>query len=81
MGGGIDGIEHACGSVLVNVNWNDDNQKWNVNDWNPDNDVNAGRRVFSGHSQSSPPLVRGSFRFKTPLPTANHSANLVNFLR
>lgn len=49
MGSGTDGFRHTCGSVLVNVNWNDVNQNWNVNDWNPDNEVNADRRVFSGH--------------------------------
>ena len=49
MAGGTEGVGHTCGSVLANVNWNDINQKWNVNDWNPDNDVNAGRRVFSGN--------------------------------
>src|SRR3989344_4046523 len=79
--GGTDGIEHECGSVLVNVNWNDDNRKWNVNDWNPDNDVNAGRRVFSGHSQSSPPLARGSFRFKAAFPSADHAPDFVHLFR
>ncbi|HEY4522116.1 MAG TPA: hypothetical protein VJH91_00555 [Candidatus Paceibacterota bacterium] len=54
MAGGTEGVGHTCGSVLANVNWNDINQKWNVNDWNPDNDVNAGRRVFSGNWQCSP---------------------------
>ena len=49
MAGGMDGFTHACGSVLVNVNWNDVNRNWNVNAWNPNNDVNAGRRVFSGN--------------------------------
>ncbi|MEK7093256.1 MAG: hypothetical protein AAB927_02120 [Patescibacteria group bacterium] len=80
MGGGIDGIGHACGPVLVNVNWNDDNRKWNVNDWNPDFDVDAGRRVFSGHSQSSPPLPRGSFRFEAAFPSANHAPEFIRFL-
>ena len=50
MAGGMDDFTHACGSVLVNVNWNDINRNWNVNDWNPDNEVNASRRVFSGNS-------------------------------
>lgn len=58
MAGGMDGFSHACGSLLVNVNWNDVNRNWNVNDWNPDNDVNAGRRVFSGNSQRSPTLYK-----------------------
>ena len=50
MAGGMDDFTHACGSVLVNVNWNDINRNWNVNDWAPDNEVNASRRVFSGNS-------------------------------
>jgi hypothetical protein len=32
---------------VVNVNWNSDNRKWNVNTWNLDDDNwNAGNRAF-----------------------------------
>jgi hypothetical protein len=66
MAGGMDGFSHACGSVLVNVNWNDANRNWNVNDWNPDNDVNAGRRVFSGNSHEFSPDQRGGVFVSSP---------------
>lgn len=37
---------------VVNVNWNGDNRKWNVNAWKlDDDDWNAGNRVFSRNSQ------------------------------
>lgn len=33
---------------MVNVNWNADDRKWNVNTWQrDDNEWNAGNRVFS----------------------------------
>lgn len=36
---------------VVNVNWNADNRKWNVNAWKLDDDNwNAGNRVFSRNS-------------------------------
>lgn len=38
-----------CGSVLVRVRWDDDDSEWDVYDWSPDDDVSAGRRVFSGN--------------------------------
>ena len=38
-----------CGSVLVHVLWDVAYQMWCVYDWDPDNDVLAGRRVFSGN--------------------------------
>ena len=45
---------------VVNVNWNSDNRKWNVNAWNLDDDNwNAGNRVFARNSRISPaPTVR-----------------------
>lgn len=38
-----------CGSVLVDVRWDDVRRSWSVDDWNPDSAVHAGRRVFSGN--------------------------------
>ena len=38
-----------CGSVLVSVYWDDIYRDWSVDDWLPDDEVLAGRRVFSGN--------------------------------
>ncbi len=37
-GGGTDGSRHKV--FAVNVNWNSDNRKWNVNDWKLDENGN-----------------------------------------
>ena len=49
------GYESSC---VVNVNWNADNRKWNVNTWRRDDDRwNAGNRAFSPETNSNYPLV------------------------
>lgn len=61
MGGGKDDGGHITTEIFtVNVNWNSDDEKWNVNA-NPQNDNrwNAGNRVFSSNSRVSPALLRG----------------------
>lgn len=78
MAGGMGGFSHACGPVLVNVNWNDADRNWNVNYWNPDDNVNAGRRATRTVLLRLP---RGSFRFQTSLPTADHAPKFVSFFR
>jgi hypothetical protein len=73
MGGGTDGSGYKR-SCLVNVNWNADDRKWNVNTWNrDDNDWNAGNSAFSETAVFLPHLPCGSFRFQSPLPPANHA--------
>ena len=63
---------------VVNVNWNADNRKWNVNAWKLDDDNwNAGNRVFSRNSRyifETPTLPCGSLRFDTFLPSTKHLA-------
>src|SRR3989344_4164188 len=50
---------------VVNVNWNADNRKWNVNAWKLDDDNwNAGCRAFSRNSFISP--VASAREFLTP---------------
>ena len=40
---------------VVNVNWNGDDRKWNVNTWKLDDDNwNAGNRASSRNSYDSP---------------------------
>ncbi len=46
---------------LVNVNWNVDNQRWNVNMWNLTNEWNAGYQFFSRNSKISPTLNAREF--------------------
>lgn len=47
MSSDIDGFGYES-SCVVNVNWNADDRKWNVNAWDRDNNRwNAGNRVFS----------------------------------
>jgi hypothetical protein len=48
--------------VVVNVNWNADNQQWNVNaNQLDDNQWNAGNQVLSCNSQVSLAYLGGSF--------------------
>lgn len=51
---------------MVNVNWNADNRKWNVNAWKLDENGNwnAGNRVFRNNQNFSPTThVAGEFCF------------------
>jgi len=62
MGGGKDDFSYIMGEVFaVNVNWNSDNRKWNVNAYRlDDNQWNAGNRAFSSNLECfSRPLFRG----------------------
>lgn len=62
MGGDKDGFLHESALVLVaNVNWN--SSKWNVNDWDLDENGqwNAGNRVFSRNRIFSPVYLAGVF--------------------
>jgi hypothetical protein len=53
MGSATDGAGYES-SCVVNVNWNGDNRKWNVNTWNrDDNRWNAGNRVLSLETRSA----------------------------
>ncbi len=79
MGGGTDGFGYES-SCVVNVNWNADNSKWNVNTWNrDDNRWNAGNRVLSPETtEFLPPLLSGgSFGSQSFLPTADHSTKFI----
>ena len=50
---------------VVNVNWNSDNRKWNVNTWKLDDDNwNAGNRAFGRNSRISPALSVREFSFQ-----------------
>lgn len=52
-GGGMGGSRHEV--FAVNVNWNSDNRKWNVNDWKLDENGNwnADNQVLCpGHASS-----------------------------
>jgi len=63
MGGDLDGREHNSEVVVVNVNWNAGNSKWNVNTDDLGNEWNAGNQFVSRNSNISPSaLSRGSFR-------------------
>jgi hypothetical protein len=49
MGGGMDAFIY--GKCVVNVNWNADDRKWNVNAYRrDDNQWNAGNQVFASNS-------------------------------
>jgi len=49
-------------SCVVNVNWNADDGKWNVNTWRrDDNRWNAGNRAFSRKCCFSPDLIGWEF--------------------
>ncbi len=50
---------------VVNVNWNADDRKWNVNcnPFNPDNVWNAGNQVFSNSLSFLPCFGRGVLFF------------------
>lgn len=50
---------------VVNVNWNSDNRKWNVNTWDLDDDNwNAGNRALGRNSRISPALSTREFSFQ-----------------
>lgn len=51
MGSATDEQGYERVSHVVNVNWSKTNRKWNVNDWNRDNNWNAGKRVFSPENE------------------------------
>ena len=62
MAADIDG----CVARLVNANWNDDNDGWNVyaNDASNSNQWNDGNQLFSSNFVCPrPPLFRGRFAF------------------
>ncbi len=85
MGSGTDGSGYEM-SCVVNVNWNADNSKWNVNTWNRnDNRWNAGNRVLSRETRPAclphPSSGGGSFCDQSFPPTAEHPPELVQLLR
>ncbi|GMU73855.1 MAG: hypothetical protein AMXMBFR44_0540 [Candidatus Campbellbacteria bacterium] len=58
----------------VNVNWNADNGKWNVNAYRlDDNRWYRGYRAFPSNYEDSSALSRGSFAFHTSSPSTEHS--------
>lgn len=60
---------------MVNVNWNADDRKWNVNTWQrDDNRWNAGNRVFSLETiKFLPGTEAREFSFQDP--SSNHQAS------
>lgn len=64
----------------MNVNWNSDNRKWNVNDWNLDENGNwnaDNHVVCPGHAQSFSRLFRREFCFEAFLPAPEHPPDFV----
>ena len=82
MGGGTEGLGYES-SCVVNVNWNADYRKWNVNTWKrDDNRWNAGNQVFSPETaEVLPSFIWREFCFQSFFPTAKLTADFFQFLR
>ncbi len=66
---------------VVNVNWNRDNAKWNVNAWKLDENGqwSEGNRVLSRNHMFLP-LSRGSFCLYALLPSPEHSTSFFKWV-
>ena len=78
MGGGIDETQHNT-LVVVSLNWNSDDRKWNANAWNLDenDNWNADNRVFRNFLISLSTDVERVLFLYLSQPTTKHFTYLI----